>query len=123
MRTGHKIERLNKTPIEIVDLLKEQAFLVSAEDLVNNNYYNKKRLIEAVHQILNAYQSAFEKVLKVDEFEKILYSKEKEIDNLKEEVGFYKNKYKEMTVQSTTINGREEHGLKENVLDIEKYYQ
>ncbi|MDR4887980.1 hypothetical protein RGU12_10510 [Fredinandcohnia sp. QZ13] len=117
------IERLNKTPIEVVGLLKEQAFITSAEDLVNNNYNNKKRLINAVHQILNAYQSTFDKALKVEELEKNLYSKEKEIDNLKEEVEFYKNKYKEMTVHSTTIKGREENGLKENVLDLEKYYQ
>lgn len=116
------IERLNKTPIEVVGLMKEQAFIVSAEDLVNNNYNNKKRLIDAVNQIINAYQATFEKALRVEELEHALYSKEKEVDNLKREVEFYKNKYKEMTVHSTTIKGREEHKLKENVLDIEKYY-
>jgi hypothetical protein len=116
------IERLNKTPIEVVGLMKEQAFIVSAEDLVINNYTNKKRLIDAVQQIINAYQSTFEKALKVEELEKSLYNKEKEVNNLKEEVIFYKNKYKEMTVQSTTIKGREENGIKENVLDLEKYY-
>lgn len=36
---------------------------------------------------------------------------------------FYKNKYKEMTVHSTSIGGREEYQLKENVLDIERYYK
>lgn len=117
------IERLNKTPIEVVGLMKEQAFIVSAEDLINNNYNNKKKLIDAVQQILNAYQTTFERALKVEELEKALYSKDKEVDNLKEEVEFYKNKYKEMTVHSTTIKGREEHVLKENVLDIEKYYK
>jgi hypothetical protein len=117
------IDRLNKTPIEVVGLMKEQAFIPSAEDLVNNNYNNKKRLIDAVHQILNAYQSTFEKALKVEELEQALYSKEKEVDQLKEEVEFYKNQYKEMTVHSTTIKGRAEHGLKENVLDIERYAQ
>ncbi|MGE7185985.1 hypothetical protein ACQKKK_18965 [Peribacillus sp. NPDC006672] len=103
--------------------MKEQAFIVSAEDLVNNNFNNKKRLIDAVNQIINAYQTTFEKALRVEGLEQALYSKEKEIDNLKREVEFYKNKYKEMTVHSTTIKGREEHELKENVLDIEKYYQ
>ncbi|MEI2358957.1 hypothetical protein, partial [Mesobacillus zeae] len=96
------IERLNKTPIEVVGLMKEQAFIVSAEDLVNNNFNNKKRLIDALQQILNAYQSTFEKALKVEELEKSLFNKEKEVNNLKEEVEFYKNKYKEMTVHSTT---------------------
>lgn len=108
--------------IEVVGLMKEQAFIVSAEDLVNNNFNNKKRLIDAVNQIITAYQTTFEKALRVEELEQALYSKEKEIDNLKREVEFYKNKYKEMTVHSTTIKGREEHELKENVLDIEKYY-
>ena len=117
------IERLNKTPIEVVGLMKEQAFIVSAEDLVNNNYNNKKRLIDAINQIINAYQTTFEKALRVEELEAAQYSKDKEVDNLKREVEFYKNKYKEMTVHSTTIKGREEHELKENVLDIEKYYQ
>lgn len=57
------IEKLNKTPIEVVGLMKEQAFIPSAEDLVNNNYRNKQALIDAVHHILNAYQSTFEKAL------------------------------------------------------------
>jgi hypothetical protein len=115
------IERLNKTPIEVVGLLKDQAFIASAEDLVNNNYNNKKRLIDAVHQILNAYQSTFEKALKVEELEQALFNKEKEVAILEEEVEFYKTKYKEMTVHSTTIKGRVENGLEENVLDMEKY--
>lgn len=117
------IARLNKTPIEVVGLMKEQTFIPSAEDLVNNNYNNKKRLIDAVHQILNVYQSTFEKALKVEEMEKALYSKEKEINNLEEEVEFYKNKYKEMTVHGITIKGREENGIIENVLNIEEFYQ
>lgn len=117
------IERLNKTPIEVVGLLKEQAFIVSAEDLVNNNYNHKKRLIDAVQQLLTAYQNTFEKALKVEELESTLYRKEKEVDNLKEEVEHYKTKYKEMTFHSTTIRGREEHGLNRNILDIERYYQ
>jgi hypothetical protein len=117
------IEHLNKTPIEVVGLMKEQASIVSAEDLVNNNYNNKKRLIDAIQQILNAYQTTFEKALRVEELEKDLYSKEKEVDNFKEEVRFYKNKYKEMTVLSTNLRDREKYGLKENVLDIEKHYK
>lgn len=117
------IEKLNKTPIEVVGLLKEQSFIVSAEDLVNNNYKNKQGLIDAVHQILNAYQSTFEKALKVEKLEKSLYSKEKEIEHLKDEVEFYKNKYKEMTVHSTSIRGREDYQLKESVLDIKKFYK
>jgi hypothetical protein len=40
------------------------------------------------------------------------------VDNLKEEIEHYKNKYKVMTVQSTTIKGREKHGLKGNIIDI-----
>jgi hypothetical protein len=117
------IERLNKTPIEVVGLMKKQAFIVSAEDLVNNNYNNKKRLIDAVQQILNAYQTTFEKAIRVEDLEKDIYSKDRELNKLKEQVEYYKNKYKEMTIYSTTIRGREEHGLKENVLDIERYYQ
>ncbi|NHC43441.1 hypothetical protein G6549_26695 [Bacillus sp. MM2020_1] len=117
------IERLNKTPIEVVGLMKEQAFIVSAEDLVNNNYNNKKKLIDVVQQIINAYETTFEKALKVEELENALSCKEREVNNLKEEVQHYKNKYKELSVHSTTIRGREEHGLNENVLDIERYYR
>lgn len=115
------IERLNNAPLEVTSLLSEYSGIPSAEDLINHNYNNKKKLIDTIQNILDAYQKTFEDSLKLEELEKLLYSKEKEIDNLKEEVEFYKNKYEEMTIKSTSIRGRKENHLKENVLDIEKF--
>ena len=77
------IEKLNQTPIAIVGLMKENVKIPSAEDLVNSNYHNKNILITRIQQVLDAYQTTFEQVLKTTELENRLNTKEKEIACLK----------------------------------------
>ncbi|MFJ7738751.1 hypothetical protein ACIQ2D_20785 [Lysinibacillus sp. NPDC097287] len=124
------IEKLNQTPMAIVGLMKENVKIPSAEDLVNSNYHNKNLLITRIQQVLDAYQTTFEQVLKTTELENRLNTKEKEIASLKEEIdalkkqsAFYQEKYESMTLHSTSLLSRKNFDLKENVIDAEKKFK
>lgn len=110
--------------------MKENVKMPSAEDLVNSNYHNKNVLITRVQQVLDAYQTTFEPVLKTTELENIVTIKDKEIISLKEELEamkkqaeFYQEKYESLTLYSTSLLGRKNYQLKENVIDVEKKFK
>ncbi|OPF52404.1 hypothetical protein BH721_03885 [Clostridium baratii] len=104
--------------------------LPSADDLVNMNYKNKDRLIKAVSDLIEIYQYAFSENLKfkkaleknallLDEIGKL----KTENTKLKKERDGYLDEIKKIAVKSQSSIGREEFGIQENLIDLEKYSQ
>lgn len=111
----------NLTSIKPIKTSHELLNIPSAEDIVNTNYKNKKKLIDAVDNLVHAYQYSLEKSLKAEELEYEISKLKKQIVSLEENVDFYKNEMKKMMIQSTSVVERKENNIKPNLIDIKQY--
>lgn len=93
----------------------------NAEDIVNNNYNNREKLIDAVQSLIDIYQYNLKKCLKIEAMEEELGRLKIENKNLKKEAEFYKDRLKEMKVKSHNSYDREKNGLEKNELNIVEF--
>jgi hypothetical protein len=121
------IYELNKQPIIINNIKVETLNFPSAEDLVNQNYNDKKRLIKIVNDLLELYQYAFDKarsseenLKKCDELNYENNELRKRITQLSATVEFYKEEIKRMSIDSMSSKERKEKNIKENVISVIK---
>lgn len=101
--------------------VSELISIPSAEELINTNYKNKPKLIKIVSDLIERYQESFNESLKIGELKKENEKLKKKLKYLELDVEFYKEEMKKMVVQSTSILERNDKGIKENVIDIQKY--
>lgn len=121
-----EIDTLNKR-IENISLVvsvegvTELLTIPSPEDIINTNYKNKSKLIKVVGDLIDLYQYSFNKSLQVDDLEKENQKLKKQVKTLKNDLAYYEEQLKKMSVQSTSDFERKEKNLKENVIDIKEY--
>ena len=122
------INKINN-PQLIVDTTNMQLELPSADDILEKNYPNKDKLLQAISDLLNLTSSLYEKAIigehfehiknnyeiKIKEltvrYEKKLEEANKHIDNLNKEID---NLY----LDSRNSLTRKEKGLKDNMIDL-----
>lgn len=131
-----KIEDINSISYEEYDLLteedKKQFKLPSVEELIDNNYRNKKRLKAVLGSFINTYQELYDSSCEAYKLKKeinILKNKvikhEEEIEKLKSEKkkykelsDYYERRYYAIAVRSKDSNFRRENNIKSNVIEI-----
>ena len=114
-----KINNLSK--ISGVSNSKDLLVIPNAEEMVQTNYDNKEKLIDAIQSLIDVYQLNLKKCLKLQKIEQEFHDLKKENANLKKEVDFYQNKLKEMTVKSHNNYERDQNGLVKDELNIKEF--
>lgn len=125
-----RIKELNE-PQNIIEIGTEKTKTIpmpSAEDIVNANYKNKNRLTKVISDLIEVYQHTYNQLFELKKTEKELEKVKNELDeanlkiqNLKEEVEFYKNESMKIAIKTTTEVGRTELNTDENLIDLKKY--
>lgn len=100
---------------------KNLLIIPNAEEIVQTNYNNKEKLIDAIQSLIDVYQLNLKKCLKLQRIEQEFNDLKKENANLKKEVEFYQNRLKEMTVKSHNNYERDQNGLVKDELNIKEF--
>lgn len=97
--------------------INELATIPSAEDLVNTNYGNKKKLIKVFQDLLDVYEYALNKSMAYDNLELENQKLKHTIKSLEDNLEFYKNEVKKMTIDSIPGLGDPNNNVKKNVIN------
>lgn len=113
---NERIERISflSNTNEIIDVVN----IPSAEELVEVNYNNREKLIKVIDQLINVYQYAFRKSIDYSRLEEENYELKKKVDSLTSDVEFFRNKVREMTIESVPGLGNANKDVRRNVLDL-----
>lgn len=124
------INKINN-PQLVVDTTNMKLELPSADDILEKNYPNKDKLLQAISDLLNLTSSLYEKAIIGEHFEQIKNKYEIEI---KEIIAKYEKKLKEANNQIDNLTKeidtlyldsrnsltRKQKGLKDNMIELSK---
>lgn len=122
------IEKYNEKPYLYQPDTEIFLEMTSAEDFVENNYRNKKKLIFAITKLLELYHFSFHEAKKVKELEFTvdkqqhqMAMKDKLIEQKTNEVEYYKEQIKKLTIDSTSAFEQDKQKIKNNLLDLNNH--
>ncbi|WP_459480598.1 hypothetical protein [Clostridium saccharoperbutylacetonicum] len=131
-----KIEELNSISYEEYDIIsdgdRKKIKFPNVDEVVDNNFRNKKRLKSILNSFFLTYQEFYESSCeayklkreinilkdKVIKYEDNIQKLKTERDKLKELSNYYENKYYEIAVRSRERNFRRENNIKGNIIEI-----